>query len=433
MRAAIVAAAIFAACQFTHGVNPNAPPPDGKPPPDGGPCKDVSVTCADSTTLRTCTMIGSDYQDTTCTWGCSTTGAAHCAGLVPSGGGVTSGDVMAGTFTGLMATTIGTPSSYIVDGTDGRIGTMFNSRQFRLDGTGTINGIDFELRGNVAVFRFASLAVSGPVTLVGPHPIAFVADGPIDIEDVIDARGPGCQNGTAGTNAGPGGFDGGPAQTDASGSGAGHGGGNNDDAGGGGGYGGMGGVGHNGKMGGMMFGDATISVLVGGGGGGGGKDSGGGGGGGGALQLISNAMVTIGAPGGINAGGCGGHSGGGGSHSGGGGGGAGGTILIEAVTIAISGALAVNGGGGGGNNAGGSAGTLDRNAGTGGDGGGTGAAANTSDGMAGAGNGAAGGGGIGRMRLNTLSGSASVDPASQAMSPNLSDATTCTQGVAVTQ
>jgi hypothetical protein len=430
-RASIVAAAIFAACQFTHGVDPNGPLPDGKPPPDGGPCMDISMTCADATTLRTCTMVGSDYKDTACTWGCSTTGGAHCAGLVPAGGGVGSGDVMAGTFTGLVPTTIGTGSAMIVDGTDGRIGTMFDSRRFRSDGTGIINGIDFELRGNVAMFRFASLTVSGPVFLVGPNPIAFVADGPIDVEDVIDARGGGCTNGGAGTNGGPGGFDGGNTGADAMGMGAGHGGGGNDDAGGGGGHGGKGGTGANNKTGGPMFGNATISVLTGGGGGGGGKDTQGGGGGG-ALQLVSNATITIGGPGGINAGGCGGHSGLGNSHAGGGGGGAGGTILIEAVRIAIAGALAVNGGGGGGNNGGGSAGRLDRTPANGGDGGGSGAAAGSADGVDGNGADAAGGGALGRIRFDTLSGSATVMTGA-VLSPALDDATTCTQGVAVTQ
>ena len=390
-------------------------PPDV--PPKGGPCVGASVTCADSNNLRTCSGPGADYMDMLCSWGCITGSPAHCGELQPSGGAVQPSDV---TSSGVFAVSV----SGTVNGDNGSI-------------SGASSGFSYAVQNNVAVFRFASLHVTGAVALVGSHAIAFVADGAIQVDATIDATAS-CN----GVTPGPGGGSGGAAQGGAgSGSGGGNGASNNHAGGGGGGHGGMGGGGGSTSagVGGASFGDAKISILLGGGGGGAGDggSAGAGGGGGGAIQLVSNTSIMISS--GINAGGCAGNGGGGG----GGAGGAGGAILLEAPTITITGSLAVNGGGGGdgfssrtGSNA-----TLNRTAAGGGSstagqgGGGTGAAGAVLSGTAGqpgsqAGGG--GGGGIGWIRFSTRSGSASVD--NTMLSPALNDpGTTCTQGTASVQ
>ncbi len=316
----------------------------------------------------------------------------------------------------------------------------------RSAGTGVINGIEFIPRGNVGVFRFRSLTISGVTAVTGSHALAIVAtEGDITLGALVDLI-PNC----AGTSAGPGGSSGGNNAADAPGLGGGHRGlsGAGSDAGGGGGgghgddggAGGIGGAG-NGGMGGSAISDPAITVLVGGGGGGGGArvgDGGQGGGGGGAIQLVSNTRIQIQATGGINAGGCGGHHSNSATSGAGGGGGAGGTILLEAPVVVIDGGLAVNGGGGGGGEIGldgeqgefstnrAAGGNGDTNAGDGGDGG----AAGNSSGQSGANDDAAGGGGgaVGRIRINTLSGTAQVTGFT---SPRLTDVpTTATQAFA---
>lgn len=103
--------------------------------------------------------------------------------------------------------------------------------------------------------------------------------------------------------------------------------------------------------------------------------------------------------------------------------------------VNILGSLAVNGGGGGTHGSRGTDATLDRRAAAGGtptnaaEGtGGAGAAANTAPGgPAQGGTWGGGGGAIGRIRLNTRSGTASVN-ASAVMSPALADAITASEG-----
>ena len=161
--------------------------------------------------------------------------------------------------------------------------------------------------------------------------------------------------------------------------------------------------------GGMPYGNATITPLLGGSAGGGEEGNYGGGAGGGAIQIISSTSITIGGTGLINAGGAGGFAG----HQAGGG--SGGAILLEAPTVTVSGTLAANGGGGGENGANatttatGATGGIDPKAELVG---GTGSAGTTIDG----GNGVTntdlstggGGGGAGRIRVNTSSGSATI-------------------------
>jgi hypothetical protein len=414
------------------------------PPPDAGPCVMQSAECFGDV-LRTCSGSGVLPVDTTCGWGCGSSGSPHCLQIVPAGGAVMPGDVGLGS-DALMDTAL-VSGNTIINSDDGTI--KLGATTLRSAGTGVIAGIDFELRGaNAAMFRFKSLMLVGTVYLRGHRAVALVADGAVDVGAIVDAHGS-----CAGSAGGPGGFNGGTDGSTGLGDGGGSGSDGQSQGGGGGGYGGRGGDGGNGNdsnspiLGGSASGSDAILVLVGGAGGGGAGAGGGGqngigGGGGGALQIVSNMRITIANDGGVNAGGCGGRSGGGGN-DGGGGGGAGGTILLEAPTVQILGALAVNGGGGGGGAAGnqlpGGNGSLDRNPALGAAGnavGGIGGAANMLDGMAGGttgGKGGGGGGGVGRIRFNTRGGSASIDAAA-VLSPALDDQpTTCTQGSATLQ
>jgi hypothetical protein len=105
-----------------------------------------------------------------CAWGCVAAPSPHCAVLQPSGGGVGSGDVNATGVTGTI------DLSGKVDGDTGEITGLRGS------GTGVANNIDFEMRGNIAMFRFAGRHVAGTVSLAGGHPIAFVADQGITVD-----------------------------------------------------------------------------------------------------------------------------------------------------------------------------------------------------------------------------------------------------------
>ena len=398
--------------------------------PDAAACTAVSAQCVAGTDiLRTCAGPGVGAVDTTCAWGClGGSTDPHCGVIAASGGTVLPVDVdgtMDGMFTG--ATEI------VINGTTKTIG-----------GAAWLDA-DVNNTTNVAIFRFNDLTIDAPIRLSGTHAIALVASGDVTINTVIDGRPALCTP----PAAGPGGYPGGPVSTTGSGPGVvvgGEGGANNDDGGGGGGHGAAGGAGGSPDgtkpAGGTAFGDDAITVLQGGAGGGGGGDRGGtiGGGGGAALQIVAGGTITITATGGINPGGCGGkQSGSSDSASGGGGGG---TILLEAHTVSIEGALAANGGGGGNGGGGtaGAAGRLDRTAaagGTGGNGqGGTGGAGSSLGGQAGAYGGpraGGGGGAIGRIRINTRSGTATIE-STAVISPALTDnPTTATQGAAQVQ
>ena len=412
-----LAAVLLGACSFrTNGATGDGAPPRDSTPidlpvdvmPDGPPpvaCTAASASCLDGNTLETCTGPSAQPVVTTCPWGCLTSGTDHCGALAPAGGAVTSSDLAAGGGN-LGDVTMG-PTVV-----DTEIGTI----------AGVTSGYTFTTRNNVGIFRFRSLTIDGPIAFTGKHAVAFVALDAITVNSTIDARGP-CA--LSRITAGPGGFDGGAGDTAASGSGGGGTNAGKNDGGGGGGHGGNGGQGgNNGGAGGATFGDDQISALVGGGGGGGGHNTGhDGGGGGGAIQLVSNTSLVINT-GGINAGGCGGTSTSNDGNGGGGGGGAGGTILLEGPTVRISGNLAVNGGAGGGNTTDGGDGSLDRNAATNGDGGGAGGAGATTAGT-GASTGGGGGGGVGRIRINTRSGQATI---TGVLSPDVG--TTTTQGTA---
>lgn len=434
-RAGVIAGTAIAACGFqpTSATGSN---------PDSGLCVSASTECVNGAdALRTCASAGAMSTDVNCTWGCTASGpVARCLTIVPSGSGgnamngVRPEDVASGS--DLAATTFA--AGTILDGDSGKVGTVGNSSSVRPGGTGVQNGIDYELRGPIAMFRLSSLVITGDIALVGSHPIALVVDGQVEIDGVIDARGT-----CIGSLPGPGGFAGGAATMTASGSGGGHSGGGGG-GGGGGGYGGSGGGGGymNGShsIGGAQWGTADLALLHGGGGGGGaGAGNGGaGGGGGGALQIVSNTTIVFGAGGAINAGGCGGHRVI--TTDPGGGGGAGGALLLEAPTIVI-GRLAANGGGGGAGDADGTDGApgqlgtepapggMAATSGNGGAGGAGGASnsVNGSDGVAGpaCAHCGGGGGGVGRIRVNTRDnvGSTNGPGASTSPSPSTGSAT----------
>lgn len=348
--------------------------------------------------------------DLPCPWGCIADPDPRCADLVPTGGGAVPADVSS-TFDHLADVVLeGDPST--IDGTTGGIDGDLRSDVVWSTRTGGSQPI--------AVFRFKSLTVNGRLVLQGMHSIVLIADGPIAINNLVTAKGK-CGNEEEAAPAGPGGFAGSlVANQGAVGLGAGGGGINTQFGGGGGGNAASGGAGGNVMTpnGGASIGDESIPILIGGGGGGagdGGPGFGQGGGGGGAVQLISNTAITFGATGAIDAGGCGGGGGGGGGQDGGGGGGAGGTIVLEAPMVSGAGRLAVNGGGGGAggdSSAFGSPGSLTRDRAAGGIGvdnvGGAGGAAAIAVGDNGGSgtnkDGGGGGGSIGRIRINTTSG-----------------------------
>lgn len=434
----IVLVAATAACSFS--VEPSASSPgdgavadapfdgavaDARPDssvPDAGACAAASLSCVTGDVLRTCSGPGATPVDTPCEWGCVASSASHCGAFVPAGGAVTAADLG-----GLADLVIG--QATVIDSSSMTIGGSAWSDTRTVDNASP----------GVAVFRFGNLTIDGSVQLTGTRAIALVASGDVVVNAVLDGRPTQCADGSAG----PGGFPGGQVGTAASGSGGGAGGATSGEGGGGGGHGAAGGAGGPlllGPEGGAAWGDPLILQLAGGGGGGGGGDSGGavGGGGGAAIQLVARGKIQIKTSGGINAGGCGGTRGG--SSDSGGGGGAGGTILLEAKQVLIDGRLAVNGGGGGAGADGssGAAGRLDR----------TPAAGGTDDSVANAGAGGVGtalpggpgiasllslksgggGGAVGRIRITTKSGTATIG-SSAMLSPALTDSpTTATQG-----
>ncbi len=443
-----VATSVFVACKYTtpDGNSPTDGSTDGPPIlPDAGPCAAVGETCfsdgSGGTVLQSCNAEGAQPTTEPCPWGCSNGGGAHCALLQPSGGALTPLDLRP--VAGETLLPIAISADVTLDTNTGAI-----SGNVRQPGAGVIDGISFEIRGSVGVFRFQSLDLTGELKIAGTNAVAIVSLGAITVDELIDVQGP-----CTATVAGPGGFAGAAGGVTSVGLGRGTTGqGVNDDSSGGGGGahgagGGSGGGGANQSLtaGGTAFGDLGITVLQGGGGGGGGGNAGGaGGGGGGAIQLVANGTITFDTDAEVNAGGCGGKLGG--DKRGAGGGGAGGAILLEAPAIVFVGspALAANGGGGGGgdnpaenasdgeNGHGSATRAQGGNNGSKGGDGGDGAADDILLGRNGvtAENGGGGGGGVGWIRINTLTGMATLSSA--VISPQL-DAGTASLGVAVTQ
>ena len=205
------------------------------------------------------------------------------------------------------------------------------------------------------------------VTVTGPDPLVIMATDAVVINGSLVASGGAGGDGVTFTAAGAGGIgvaggsDGGAGSFDASagpldgepGAGTGAGGeGSGWSGGGGAGYatsgGSSGGVG---GVGGITYGDANITALLGGSSGGGGSGgnncgSGGGGAGGGAIQITSCLSVTIGPAGSLEIeGGDGGSDGSG--NCGGGGAGSGGSLILTTPTLTVDGTISGLGGTGG--------------------------------------------------------------------------------------
>src|SRR4051794_9955234 len=155
MRVGVIATSVAAACQFTHGTNPE----DGNPA--GDKCKGSSDVCVGDM-LRSCQMAGDTPADTPCGWGCIDVVPAHCAAIVPSGsGGVGSDGVMPSDVLpdDLSDVTLG--DGITIDSDNGRIGTLAMPNLHHGAAAGVENGIDFVFRGPISVFRFKSLTING--------------------------------------------------------------------------------------------------------------------------------------------------------------------------------------------------------------------------------------------------------------------------------
>jgi len=333
--------------------------------PDAAPCLEGERRCL-AVSVEECSPTGRWLLLEACPAGCHD-GEPRCFQLVPSSD-VAPEWVAEGT------EPFAPTEDFVIDTTAGRVLS-------EATGLPVASPVVHETAGHlcgsqsvaIRTFGFASIDVPAGITgrIVGDHAVALLAEGPIVLAGVLDARG-GVSTCGSPRCAGPGGFagatGGNPGHDGAGPSGGGGGFGSEslfigDEAGGGGGgnagAGGAGGATTRDVHPGGLAGPALMSVgptMCGGSGGGGGGagnawDGSGhqGGGGGGAVQLVSATSIEI-AGGGINVGG------GGGApdvyetwDDAGGGGGAGGALLLEAptITVAASGTIAANGGGGG--------------------------------------------------------------------------------------
>ncbi len=258
--------------------------------------------------------------------------------------------------------------------------------------------------GSLTVSQAATVSVQGSVPLVVVSVSTVSIQGPIIALQVLGgSNGGGFASTSTGQGGGPGGGGAGLGAYV---------------GGGGGGYCGVGGTGANGSLpdsgvvapGGSAYGDPSLVPLVGGSaGGGGGGAAGGGGRGGGAIQISAMTSILVGTGGIISVPGYG-------ASDNGGAGGSGGAILLEAPDVDIEGILAANGGAadefnGGGTAPSGQASALaainsgDPQSGVGG----AGATINGGNGSTVSANSTGGGGGaVGRIRINSASGTATI-------------------------
>jgi hypothetical protein len=266
--------------------------------------------------------------------------------------------------------------------------------------------VDLIVVQSLAVQATAAISVTGGVPLV----LVSLAD--VTLSGSINA-------GSADLSVGAGGA--GPAASNAVGMGSGGGAAGSGSAaiaGSGGSYCGLGGQGGGQTAAGMAYGAAAIRPLVGGSAGGGGAE--GSGAGGGAIQITAAGTLIVMTGSSITVGGQGGPISGLATGQNAGGGGSGGSILLEANSATVAGTLAANGGGGGGDYSGNGGADATPNAtpaaggaaGTDGAAGGAGGAAGTingSPGLTGASvNSGGGGGAAGRIRINSMSGAATI-------------------------
>jgi len=324
-----------------------------------------------------------------------------------------------------------------IDSFDGPNPATATAREERAAGAGIdpTSGIVFQtISGGAAsglgVFVLGRLEIApgAIVAGIGPRPLVIVSSSDIVVAGRLTVAADRVE-GSSGPGAG--GDPGGMRNENGGGAGGGGAGGEFivngcEGAGGGGGFGSQGGLGggieEDGRpttgVRGAIYGNDTLTPLVGGsgGGGGGGGNPGYGGHGGGALELVAVERIDVVLGGAVDAGGGGGRAGGGGW--GGAGGGSGGAILLEAPAVQIAGFVAANGGGGGGPSEPGEAGQPDRAPAAGAlenrdNFSGAGGTGSDGSGVAGDGgtmcNSGGGGGGAGRIRIQTLAGNESYD------------------------
>ena len=447
----VVAATIvlIAACSFNPGDGQggdDAGDPDGGDddggPIDGAGSDGVCAARCEGDSLITCNG-AQDNPPMSCPAGCLTTGAPHCATLVPSNGASMSD------LTGVIGDLVVAAGQVVViDGDDGSIigyvaGTPTTIRD---PGVGLGDSIRFRAlaQGNgapeVAIFGVRSLAIAdgGRLWIAGDRPVLILVEQTASIAGALDAGG-GHSGATGMVDcqecAGAGGGAGSTDLTAASGCGPGLDGNYypamDETGGGGGGLGSVGGRGGDSNGGAAVGGDVTpitgcpgddLIPLEGGSGGGQGALTGAvggaeGGGGGGAVQITALLSISLLATADLYAGGAGGV--GTMADYGGGGGGAGGGVLLEApeVMVASGARITANGGGGGsgreanrGENgarsgvrasggAGNGTGNNDGRGGLGGVGALTGQVATQGNGTI---DGTGGGGGAGVVRINTV-------------------------------
>jgi hypothetical protein len=271
--------------------------------------------------------------------------------------------------------------------------------------------------GNATVFVMNSLTIDSGASLsvTGSKPVIFYVLGAVSLSGTIDGtndNSPGASTKGIGVGVTPDDTGGGAASNE---------------GGSGGSFCGLGGLGgfepsdsgaalptvDGGYASGSAYGEATLIPLVGGSAGGGEYS----GLGAGALQITSNASISIGPSGGIQMNGLGGSE----NNSNVGGGGSGGAILLEAPTVTVAGTLTANGGGGGdvvaGDDSPGDNGYFTSTpsspaagAGSAGGAGGAGTVVNGANGsfLPSSSDVGAGGGGVGWIRINTESGMARV-------------------------
>lgn len=410
---------------------PTDAPPDAACVP--GCNGDLLTECTPGPTTRTCDL------------GCVPTGVAHCGALVPSNLPGTNDlqNVTAGLTFGAGDFLLDTATGVISDANGVIIRPASDTTMvYRMVST----------TPPIAVLAVTQLTIPATATVyaVGLPSLIILSRGPVTIAGELDFSA-GCTVGGNFTRrcGGPGaGWGGNPTMAMGAGTGCAGGAGGVGDArrtgGAGGGFATMGGQGaaSGANPATMPSGlgtcvGASLIPLTGGGGGGAGDDSSGavGGGGGGAVQITSLQSISVVSPSpadtaDIWAPGAGGKAPST-ANAGGGGGGAGGAILLEAPTVTVTnGRLTVAGGGGaGGRTTGANAdGTYGRHdgvpaAGGAGDGfGGAGGAGATNSAMAANGTGGnmldgtgAGGGGLGKIRVNTRSGTWTVPGGSLAV------------------
>jgi len=414
-------------------------------------CTAGSASC-NGGTLVSCPD-GTAEMMTTCSLGCSTTNGAHCEQMYPRA------PVARSDFdtTGLTDITINMGGGISTDNGQINAGNnIFRHPNTDANAYEVHDGIGFHVVSipgqttRLGIFTFKSLTIpqGQSFNTYGSNGLALVSAGNITLAGTVDVT---CAanvfvaalGGAANAKpylGGPGGGNGGiPGGTSKDGvsivsGGGGAGADITHQAGGGGGaFGDIGGPGgdegaNTGGAGGLAYGDGAMTMLLGGSGGGAGGLGGvigdpNGGGGGGIALVVAQGTLTLGGGnmvGGVNAGGCGG---GAATGVGGGGGGAGGAVYLQALAVHITnnGGVAANGGGGGAANtnggmSSGKSGTISTTAAGGGSGGsasgGAGGVVGSTDGKTGGSSamaGAGGGGGVGRVRIETQSGAATID------------------------